>query len=211
MSQFDERKSAPIVRGLPGFYNDLDASLTHAWAMLARAAADRRAAFHTPVVATIGEDGAPAQRVMVLRAADPDLRSLRVHTDLRSDKSRHVARDARVSLNFYDAGAKLQLRVMGTATMHTGDEIAHAAWTSSRPQSRLCYEQNEPPGSVITKPLAELPVDRRFAESDDGLDNFAVMVIEAGAVEWLYLTIEGHRRARWKWAGTAWEGAWLAP
>jgi pyridoxine/pyridoxamine 5'-phosphate oxidase len=211
MSHFDERKSAPIGRDLPGFYNDLDASLEHAWAMLVRGGADRRAAFHTPVVATIDEDGAPSQRVMVLRAADPALRSLRLHTDLRSDKLRHVGRDARVALNFYDVAAKLQLRVMGSATAHAGDEIARAAWKSSRPQSRLCYEQHEPPGSVIVKPLAELPVDRRFAEADDGLKNFAALVVEVSAVEWLYLAIEGHRRARWKWNGNAWEGTWLAP
>lgn len=211
MSHSDEQKSAAHARGIPAFYNDLGASLDHAWAMLARGAADRRAAFHTPVVATIDDDGGPSQRVMVLRAAHPHLRSLRLHTDIRSGKIRHLERNRRVSLNFYDVGAKLQLRVTGTARIHAADEIARAAWVTSRPQGRLCYEQQEPPGSMILVPLAELPVDRRYAVADDGLVNFAVVIVEVDAVEWLYLAIEGHRRASWMWNGNAWEGSWLAP
>jgi hypothetical protein len=211
MSHFDERNTAHSVRDLPGFYNDLEASLDHAWAMLSRGGADRRAAFHTPVVATIDDAGAPSQRVMVLRAADTQLRRLRLHTDLRSGKISHLRRDSRISLNFYDVGAKLQLRVTGTARLHAADEVARAAWLASRPQGRLCYEQQEPPGSMIPAPLAELPVDRRYAEADDGLVNFAVMIVEVDAVEWLYLAIEGHRRASWRWSGNAWEGSWLAP
>ncbi|NBR79124.1 MAG: pyridoxamine 5'-phosphate oxidase, partial [Alphaproteobacteria bacterium] len=54
--------------------------------MLERGAADRRSAFHTPTVATIGLDGRPRLRTIVLRACDTANRSLRFHTDARSDK-----------------------------------------------------------------------------------------------------------------------------
>ena len=77
---------ATRVRVLPGFYNNLDGSLAHAWAMIGRGVADRRSAFHTPVVATVDETGAPSQRVMVLRAADSAARTLRLHTDQRFGK-----------------------------------------------------------------------------------------------------------------------------
>jgi len=211
MSLDEKRRPAPNVRGLPGFYDDLSASLGHAWAMLSRGAADRRAAFHTPVVATVDETGGPSQRVMVLRAADPDLRRLRLHTDLRSDKLRHLARNPRMALNFYDAGAKLQLRVSGSGRVHAGDAVWQAAWAGAKPQSRLCYEQMEAPGSKIAAPLPELPVDKWYALADAGAANFAVLVVSVDAVEWLYLAIEGHRRARWTWNDGAWEGTWLAP
>jgi pyridoxine/pyridoxamine 5'-phosphate oxidase len=211
MSLGEKQRLAPNVRGLPGFYDDLSASLGHAWAMLSRGAADRRAAFHTPVVATVDETGAPSQRVMVLRAAEPDLRRLRLHTDLRSDKLRHLARNPRMSLNFYDVGAKLQLRVSGAGCVHAGDAVWQAAWAGSKPQSRLCYEQLEAPGSQIAAPLPGLPVDKRYALADDGAANFAVLVVTVDAVEWLYLAIEGHRRARWNWTDGSWEGTWLAP
>jgi pyridoxine/pyridoxamine 5'-phosphate oxidase len=211
MSLDEKQRLAPNVRWLPGFYDDLSASLGHAWAMLSRGAADRRAAFHTPVVATVDETGGPSQRVMVLRAADPDLRHLRLHTDLRSDKLRHLARNPRMSLNFYDVGAKLQLRVSGSGRVHAGDAVWQVAWAGSKPQSRLCYEQSEAPGSKIAAPLPGLPVDKRYALADDGAANFAVLVVTVDAVEWLYLAIEGHRRARWTWNDGAWEGTWLAP
>jgi pyridoxamine 5'-phosphate oxidase len=198
-------------RSLPGFYNDLDGSLAHAWAMIGRGVADRRFAFHTPVVATVDQAGGPCQRVMVLRAADGAARSLRLHTDARSEKLAHIAEQPRISLAFYDVGEKLQLRVGGHARVHQRDETAREAWLQSRPQSRLCYEQPVAPGASVDKPLPELPVDARFATSDDGQQNFAVLMVIVDTIEWLYLAIEGHRRARWAWHGDRWQGTWLAP
>jgi hypothetical protein len=198
-------------RSLPGYYNDLDASLAHAWAMIGRGVADRRSAFHTPVVATVDETGAPSQRVMVLRAADGERRLLRLHTDTRSQKLAHVAEQPRINLLFYDVGAKLQLRVGAHAAVHTGDEVARGAWAASRPQSRLCYEQVVAPGAPIPRPMPELPVDQRFTVADEGLENFAVLLATVDCIEWLYLAIEGHRRARWTYGDGGWRGTWLAP
>ena len=199
------------ARSLPGCYNDLDASLTHAWAMLVRGAADRRSAFHTPVVASVTDEGDPAQRVMVLRGVNEEARALRLHTDARSQKFAQVSRRPSVSLLFYDAHAKLQLRLAGTAVLHRDDATARAAWAASRPQSRLCYEQAAAPGEPMASPLPDVPVDQRFAATDGGLENFAVLMVTVDAVEWLYLAIEGHRRARWTWQNDAWTGTWLAP
>lgn len=199
------------VRPIPGFYNDLDGSLAHAWAMIGRGVADRRFAFHTPIVATVDETGAPCQRVMVLRAANGETRMLRLHTDVRSEKLVHIAEQPRVSLAFYDPGAKLQLRVGAHARIHVGDEVAHQAWLGSRPQSRLCYEQVVAPGSAVAVPLPELPADARFAKSDEGERNFAALIATVDTIEWLYLAIEGHRRARWVWHQDQWQGTWLAP
>ena len=53
MTNTNMTEDATRIRALPGFYNDLDASLAHAWAMIGRGVADRRSAFHTPVVATV--------------------------------------------------------------------------------------------------------------------------------------------------------------
>lgn len=198
-------------RVLPGYYNDLEGSLDYAWAMMVRGSADRRSGFHTPAVATVDEAGEPAQRVMVLRAADPVARTLRLHTDVRSQKFTHIGRQPRVSVLFYDAHAKLQLRIGAGGHLHTGDEVAHAAWASSRPQGRLCYEQGLAPGALVAAPLPALPVDQRFAAADDGWKNFAVLLAHVDRIEWLYLAIEGHRRARWDRRDGEWQGTWLAP
>jgi pyridoxamine 5'-phosphate oxidase len=210
MSTPETRKDA-AERRLPAYYDDLDASLAHAWGMIEGGAADRRAAFHTPAIATVDGSGAPTQRIMVLRAADCAARTMRLHTDVRGEKLAHIARRPRVSLLFYDPQAKLQLRVAGEARVHAGDGVAREAWAASRPQSRLCYEQTQAPGQPIDRPFPELPVDMRFAQSDDGEKNFAVLMVTADRIEWLYLAIEGHRRARWAWAAGAWQGTWLAP
>lgn len=202
---------AARFRALPWFYNDLDGSLAHAWAMLGRGVADRRSAFHTPVVATIDETGAPRQRVMVLRAADIAARSLRLHTDLRSEKLVHIEERPSVSLAFYDANAKLQLRLGALARIHAQDSIADQAWLNSRPQSRLCYEQAIAPGLPVVAPLPELPASAHVAQAERGRLNFAVLIIVVQTIEWLYLAIEGHRRARWVWKDDRWQGTWLAP
>jgi pyridoxamine 5'-phosphate oxidase len=211
MSKPDSKTQSASGRELPGYYNDLPSALAHAWAMIGRGVADRRSAFHTPFVATIDETGAPSQRVMVLRAADSAARTLRLHTDLRSAKLAHIARHPRVSLAFYDSTAKLQLRLGALARVHATDLVAEAAWLASRPQSRLCYEQPTAPGQSLTAPLSDWPADERFAKGDDGRPNFAVLMAEVDVIEWLYLAIEGHRRARWIWQSNGWHGSWVAP
>jgi pyridoxamine 5'-phosphate oxidase len=59
--------SAPI----PAFYDDIEATLAHALALLVRGVPDRRSPFHHPVVATIGTDGRPRLRTVVLRGFEP--------------------------------------------------------------------------------------------------------------------------------------------
>ena len=54
----------------PPFFDDLDASLAHAWRLLTRGVNDRRSGFHTPAIVTVGLDGAPAMRTVVLRHVD---------------------------------------------------------------------------------------------------------------------------------------------
>ena len=64
--------------------NTLDAVLADIWMRLVRGGADRRSAFHTPVVASVDADGLPQQRVMVLRKCIEAEAVMRFHTDLRS-------------------------------------------------------------------------------------------------------------------------------
>jgi pyridoxamine 5'-phosphate oxidase len=124
---------------IPDFYDDLNGSMVHAWRMLVRGVADRRSPCHSPTVATIGDDGRPRLRTVILRGADPESWSVRFHTDNRSDKVKELTRDNRLSLLVYDPGAKIQIRVEGRATIHTNDAIADAAWGASRSFSQICY------------------------------------------------------------------------
>jgi pyridoxamine 5'-phosphate oxidase len=177
-----------------------------AFRRLARGVADRRCPFHTPTLATIGADGAPELRTLVLRGFEAGSRTLRLHTDARSGKVAELARDPRCALHLYDPAAKLQLRLAGRAAVHGEDAIADAAWAASRDFSRMCYAITPAPGTPVDTP----PPAPRDAEAGRGV--FRVLLLRFDQLEWLELAAEGHRRARFAWSadGTL-ESCWLVP
>lgn len=191
--------------------DSLDDFIAEAWRRLARGAADRRSGFHTVQVASIGLDGGPRVRTVVLRAVEPSRRLIRFHTDARSPKVAELARDPRISVLAYDAAAKLQIRLTGTAEVLAEGAAAEQAWSGSRPMSRVCYRVARAPGDAITDPADGLPP----AETDDpeaGRAVFRIVLCTAAALDVLYLAHDGHRRAACAYAadGTA-TATWLVP
>lgn len=192
---------------IPAFYDDLDAVREKAWRMMEEGVSDARGAFHTPVLATTAGDG-PHVRTVVLRSVNRTDGTFRFHTDRRSRKAAQLGANAAVSLLFYDAAAKVQLRVEGRATLHDDDGVADAAWQAARAMSRVCYTIDPPPGTPIESGGGYETVSDEAA-SEWGRENFAAVVVKASALDWLYLNHHGHRRARFDLAaGTA---TWLAP
>jgi pyridoxamine 5'-phosphate oxidase len=180
--------------------------------LLARAVADRRAPMHTPSVATLGLDGRPRARVVVLRAFDAAARILRFHTDRRSEKFHELTTDPRIAILFYDAALKVQIRLEGHATLHHDDAVAEQAWQQSQSMSRHCYATTPDPGSVIVEAGAfQIPKGRIL--SDDGKPNFVAVATEFNRLEWLWLGSDGHRRARFEWRAGEYEpqAEWLVP
>lgn len=198
---------------LPSWYDDLDGTLAACWSFLARGVADRRSGFHHPVISSIGLDGTPRSRVMILRGVDQDARTLRVHTDLRSEKIAEWRANPRVAILGYDAGQKLQIRLTGRVSLHHDDAMADAAWQSSRAMSRVCYGTAPAPGSEIPRGDAfELPSSEDAEGLDAGRAHFAAAVMTIDSLESLYLAFEGHRRAHYAWnAGGTLTARWLAP
>jgi pyridoxamine 5'-phosphate oxidase len=196
--------------------DDLDSVFADIWQRLVRGKADRHAAFHTPVVASVDADGAPQQRVMVLRKVDKDAATLRFHTDARSAKAAQLAENALISVIGYDAGAKIQIRVSGRGRVETDTALASESWASSPPSSRRCYLALTAPGSKNDAPTSGLPVhveDRvpTLPETELGRANFAVLVVEIHHLEWLYLASDGHRRAEFVRVNDGWSAQWLVP
>ncbi|MFE1602016.1 pyridoxamine 5'-phosphate oxidase family protein [Methylobacterium sp. ID0610] len=194
----------------PPFYDDLAACLDEAWRLLSEGAAHRRGACHTPTLATLGRDGAPRLRTVVLREADAGARLLRFHTDARSDKAAEIAREPRVALHAYDPHAKIQIRAEGRATLHGADALAAAAWEAARPMSRTCYGVSPGPGTPIPRGDGyALPTDRATAE--EGRARFRVVLVTVERLDFVYLAFEGHRRARFTWDGGTPAATWLVP
>ena len=190
--------------------DDLEEILQAAWRLLADGVTDRRAPFHTPCVATVDGGGLPSVRTVVLRAVDPAARLLRFHSDLRSMKVAALRGNPHIAVHGYDAGRKTQLRLTGAARVHADDALAEDAWRGSRPFSRACYRVSPGPGSPIVDPSgAFTPEDR--GDLKQGRENFCAVVVRVDALEWLYLSAKGHRRARFDWHDGVLSASWLVP
>ncbi len=176
-------------------------------ARLAAAVADRRHAWRTPTLATIGLDGAPRARTVVLRGADAACARVRFHSDMRSAKCAELGADGRAALHFYDADAKLQLRLEGHAVLHCADATAEAAWQAAGLSARRTYAIEPGPGVFMDQ-----PDDAAFsADPPASFARFVVVEFEVASVEWLYLRAEGHRRLLFTHAGGAREARWRTP
>lgn len=198
--------------------DDLDSVLADVWQRLGRAAKDRRAAMHTPVVATIGADGTPSQRVMVLRAFDRASATLRFHTDARAAKADQVGTGGPVSVLCYDPGAKRQFRLSGAARIETDTPAVDQAWAEATLFAKRCYLADPAPGTVSEAPVSGLPADiegRKPEDEDEvapGRVNFALLMAQIDSIEFLHLAHTGHRRAVFgKSDDGGWRGQWLVP
>jgi pyridoxamine 5'-phosphate oxidase len=196
----------------------LELRLNEAWALILDGANNRHSPCHTPVIATTGADGSLQQRVMVLRSADNDTRQLRFHTDIRAHKVNEISASNTVSILFYDAAAKVQLRLSGIGKTRTEGADIDTIWQKADRFARRCYMAEPAPGSVADEPTSGLPkwVQGIKPEEVDLVHarvNFAILHIEINRIEWLYLAATGHRRARWEWNSEMriWDGRWLVP
>lgn len=176
--------------------------------LLTAAAASARHPLHLVTVATTGPDGVDA-RTAVLRGFDAARREAWFHTDARSPKSTHIRRDPRVSLHWYDAGTRLQVRIAARATLHHLDDVARAAWAAALPMSRAGYTAAESPGTIVA---AFQPAPAAPAAGDDrGLAHFAAACCRFDDIEILALHASGHQRARLRLATTPVTWDLLAP
>ena len=153
-------------------------------------------------------EGIAQLRTVVLRSADPDTRILSCHTDSRSPKVIQLAEDSRFSWHFYDRDAKIQLRAYGNAWTHQGDTLASQRWQDGAWRSAQCYRTPLAPGEPCSEADLDInaPVDRATGE-----EHFVVLACEIDQFDWLFLRVEGHRRARFLWEAGQWQGSWIAP
>lgn len=207
----------------------LEELLQQCWCYLEEGAGSARSPFHTAVLGTV-EDGAPRLRTVVLRAADREAGRVLCHTDARSAKARQIGDDAPASWLLYDPGRKVQLRLEGRARVHADDALADERWRASSAGSRRCYLVEPGPGAVLERAGSTLPQGLRerrpeAGETEPGRENFAVVAAGIELIDWLQLTADGHRRARFRHVGRGdgggpdrghdcgrgWAGDWMAP
>lgn len=174
-------------------------------AALAEGLRSRKSPWRCLSLATVGPDGYPQARHVVLRGFDPLARCLRFHTDVRSPKWAELARNPHVAVLGYDPARQLQIRLRGRATCHHRDALAREAWQKSHVMSRACYAAAHAPGTE----LEGAPSNPVYGEQ--GQAHFGAVVIEYGEMDVLKLSSAGHRRACFGWTGKTYRETWLAP
>jgi hypothetical protein len=169
-----------------------------AWSWLAAefmaAVGSARHGLHLLTVATVGDDGGPAARTVVLRGFDAARREFRFHSDIRSPKVAALRRRPAVALHWYDPRLRIQVRIAAVATIHHGDRVAADAWSAAAAMSRACYTARHAPGTPLHA-FADAP-SAPAAGDDVGFDHFAVIACRFDAVELLSLHASGHQRVR---------------
>jgi hypothetical protein len=170
--------------------------IAYGWTLMIRGKSDPRHAFHTPCVATVAlaDDGRllPELRTVVLRKADEQARLLVFHTDVRSPKIRQLRSNPVLAWHFYDAKARMQVRVQSVAMLHHEDDLARQRWKASQVMSRLCYLTPFTPGSEVSFP----PTQAGKSEHEmEGFEQFVVVEARVTALDVLHLHHGGHRRA----------------
>lgn len=157
--------------------------------------------FRRPVVSTLGSDGFPETRVVVLRGFDESSREVVFHTDVRSPKAANLRSDPRCGFLLYDPDQHLQVRLRTTATLHHGDARARHEFDALPPHTRATYACTVPPGG-------DLPPDAPFdypprppVNEAMAFENFVAVACVIRQADVLELHEQGHRRAKLWWDG----------
>lgn len=165
------------------------------WLLLEQSVKTAKSAFHQGYIATIDNDF-PEQRTVILRKVDNKEKTLRFHTDIRSEKIAHLKNNNSISWLFYDAELKLQLRIYSKAEIHYDDAIANLAWENSRLPSKMCYTTQAKSGSIIAEPEF-IDVNKKDFEPellDFARNNFCVIETKAVAMDFVFLNAKGNKR-----------------
>lgn len=171
------------------------------WAELSRAVLDRHHEWRTPVLATVGGDGMPNARTVVLRRADASLPGFDFYTDGRSQKISELIAQPKATLVFWSTRLNWQLRARVSVVAQTsGPQVDAVRARVKQSAAAGDYLSHAAPGEILTVQLAS---NKAAAEPH----NLAVLTAHALEMDWLELSRQGHRRARF--SAQAWE--WLNP
>lgn len=162
-------------------------------------------------LATVAEDR-PRVRTVVLRDVQTEARELICYADQRSDKVSELKAVPSVEWVTYDPITRVQIRLRGSATVHSNDERAAQHWNDSSSEHRRGYITVSSPGTKAESATPNLPdylLDRLpdDEEAQLGYENFAVIVCRIEHLDWLQLRRNGHLAAQFLWTDK-WEGHW---
>lgn len=196
---------------------DLDTVRDRVWQRIERAAEDSRSPFRILTFGTVQGDQ-PHLRSVVLRSAARGDRRLSFHSDRRAGKVEDIRAHDRIAWHGWDPDTSEQIRLRGTATVHTDDAVADEMWDAQEPSALALYPRPPAPGTPLGGPddglqasVKEEPITRE--DVAEGRQYFAVIRTVVDEINWLHLHPEGHYRARFRFNPDrqAFEGNWIVP
>ena len=170
------------------------------WQNLHEGAISAESPYRTACLGTMGEHF-PENRMVILRMADIRKRVLICHTDVRAGKVAEIQRNGQVSWLFWDASQGVQLRLKGEAVIHHQNDLTRQEWQQLPATSRFNFSQDIQPGSVVPDPDSSTSNHRPDPDAPTSLTDiwykrFAVIECRVMETDWLRLSRDGHRRAR---------------
>ena len=190
----------------------LERIYTRIWQCLAAATREGPQPFKAMQVATIGLDGAPDVRTVLLRGVCEAQNLLTFHADLRSPKVAALSKEPRVALVGVDTDRNLQIRVRGEARVIRDGQARGEAWHASDDRSLVVYRTLLAPGSPISQPRDAFGAQPDMPGPDEGLKHFCVVEVHPTSLDWLDLSAgDRPERARFVRTGETWVCGWIAP
>jgi len=162
---------------------------------------EKKHPFRWPVLTTIGGEGVPHSRIVVLRSVSRDF-GIQVHTDRRSGKMRDLDESRKAAFLFFDAENQVQIRLEGLAQVAT-EETRLSVWHHLSSNARRQYQQVERPGVK----LEALP------EVNETLGDryFTVLEFAPQLIDYLKISKAGQLRASYERREPAWQSCRVAP
>jgi pyridoxamine 5'-phosphate oxidase len=162
------------------------------WQELTRCTVDRHHEWRTPVLATIGLDGTPQARAVVLRQASKATQSLIVFTDRRTPKVAELAVQPAGMLTFWSKRLGWQCRVALKFNVLVDGPDVDAAWQRiSQSATAKDYLAAKAPGSPITRDYSSVETNASLTAH-----HFALLTGQISSIDWLELSQSAHRRIR---------------
>lgn len=155
-------------------------------AEIASALEQPRDAWRIATLASINLDGLPQARQVVIREVSPDLSSMTIFTDRRSNKVAELTHQPQCSLLFWCPIRQQQLRCVCVASFE--DNIKSYWENVAGRKGVLDYATEMPPGSLLE---GQISFDMSRAK-----ENFCVIKLHVKSIDRLELSREGHRRQR---------------
>jgi len=187
-----------------------------AWGRFQGAADNRADPLRLVTFVSVDDLGRPEPLTLVLRGAgDQESPALWFHVDKRSSKVSNVRRRPSVGLLFYDPRDQVQVRVRGSARVHTDDAQADDHWAQVEITADYIASIMRTGDGGRAPDQPDPRMSAISTETDPGRtkawrENFAVIEVLVEELDWLQ-TIGPHQRRALLRAASGWKAEPLDP